>query len=472
MALRCLENDQVSIEFLRQLPLFSGMNEHDLNWLLENSEEKRVAAGEVLMEEGSPGDALYIVLEGEFEFTKRSGQQQVTLAMRGAGEMIGEMSLLDQAPRTATARATRASRLVMIHQDAFRQLLSTSPAATLAILHTVTSRLRNTEAMLRQNEKMAALGTLSAGLAHELNNPAAAARRSAAQLRDTLAHWQRLNGELAALGLDARQMDNINALHEEIIRRAAAPAKLDPLTRSDREGEMQMWLEDRGIDNAWEIAPPLVAFGWMVHDLDELGHTFTPEQLRPLACWLGVGCSVFALLDEVGQSAERISEIVKSVKSYSYLDQAPIQQVDIHDGLENTLVILRHKLKQGIQVTREYANDLPTIEAYASELNQVWTNIIDNAIDAMKGAGVLTVRTYREDHHVVVEIGDNGPGIPPEIQPRIFEPFFTTKPPGVGTGLGLHISYNIIQKHHGKIQVQSQPGATVFQVSLPIRLKG
>ena len=471
MPYRCLENDQIAVDKLRQSPLFSGLNDHDFNWLLDQAQETNIAEGEVLMAEGSPGGSLYIVLDGEFEFTKRSGQQQVVLARRGSGEMIGEFSLLDQAPRTATARATRDSRLIMIPQNAFQQLLSISPAATLAVLHTVAARLRNTEAMMRQNEKMASLGTLSAGLAHELNNPAAAARRSASQLRDTLSHWQRLNGELAALNLDARQTQTINSLREEIIRRAASPANLDPLTRSDREGELQTWLEDRNVDNAWEIAPALVAFGWNVQMLEETGGTLGEAHLALVAQWLGVGCSVYALLDEVGKSAERISEIVKSVKSYSYLDQAPVQQVNIHDGLENTLVILRHKLKQGVQVTREYASDLPTIEAYASELNQVWTNILDNAIDAMKGAGELKIRTYREDNRVGVEISDNGPGIPPEIQPRIFDPFFTTKPPGIGTGLGLHISYNIIQKHGGKIQVASKPGATVFRVSLPIRLK-
>jgi signal transduction histidine kinase len=340
----------------------------------------------------------------------------------------------------------------------------------LAILRTVTERLRNTEAMLRQSEKMAALGTLSAGLAHELNNPAAAAKRSAAQLRDTLVEWQHAAGELAVQPLDARQKESLNAVRGEMATRAIAPVDLDPLTRSDHENVLQEWLERHGMDEAWRIAPSLVAFGWDVEEIKRLGDVFG-EHLPALVRWLGVGYLVYALLGEVGQSAERISEIVKAVKSYSYLDQAPIQQVDVREGLENTLVILRHKLKDGVRVTRDFAPSLPLIEAYGSELNQVWTNIIDNAIDAMQGKGELRLRTYQKDECVVVEITDNGPGIPPEILPRLFEPFFTTKPPGVGTGLGLHISYNIIQKHQGRITIDSKPGATTFRVSLPIALK-
>ncbi len=460
----------MNIDSLSRLPLFAGVDRQDLEWLVGTAELIEVPAGRVLIREGDLGGSLYVILEGEFEFTKRSGNRDVVLATRGPGEVIGEMSLLDQSPRSATGRAMRPSRLVKIGQDAFRQLLSKSPSATLAILHTVTARLRNTEAMLRQSEKMAALGTLSAGLAHELNNPAAAARRSAAQLTDAVAEWQRLNGAIAALDLTPHQRERLDALRGEMLARAASPPEIDPLARSDREAQVQTWLEDHGVDQAWDIAPALVALGWQVEALEELGRVLPPEAVMPVARWLGAGSMVYALLDEVQTSAGRISEIVKAVKSYSYLDQAPIQEVDVHDGLENTLVILRHKLKHGIQVKREYSTSLPRIEAYASELNQVWTNIIDNAVAAMNGQGELTLRTYGRDNQVVVEIADNGPGIPTEIQDRIFEPFFTTKPPGVGNGLGLHISYNIIQKHRGQIRVISAPGSTVFQVTLPTRL--
>jgi signal transduction histidine kinase len=462
----------MSIELLRQLPLFAGLSDDDLKWLYSQAEPVSTPAGELLIEEGSPGHAMYIILDGEFQVTKRSGPQEIALDVREPGAVIGEMSLLDHAPRSASVRALRDSHLLKIHDDAFHQLLSASPSAALIILETVTARLRQNESLLHQREKMAALGTLSAGLAHELNNPAAAARRASDQLRQALADWERATLELNACSFNPGQANTVHELRSEIVRRAAAPVVLDPIARSDRESDVQAWLEDRGIDQAWDLAPTLVSFGWDEAALSELAEDFSPtDHLPAISHWLAAGGAVYALLDEVGKSAERISEIVKSVKAYSYLDQAPVQEVDVHEGLENTLVILRHKLKQGVSVTRDYARDLPRIEAYASELNQVWTNIVDNAIDAMNGQGELALRTYAKDDSVVVEITDNGPGIPPKIQSRIFEPFFTTKPPGVGTGLGLNISYNIVQKHLGQIKVTSQPGATRFQVILPARLK-
>jgi signal transduction histidine kinase len=463
----------MSKEFLRRLPVFSGLTEEDLDKLYEMAETVSVEAGHVLMEEGTMGDSLYVVLDGIFEVSKRSGQQEVVIASCKPGEVIGEISLIEQIPRSATVRALTPSRLLKISQASFEQLLSWSSSAALNVLRTVIHRLRNTESMLRQNEKMAALGTLAAGLAHELNNPAAAVRRSVAQLRESLAEWQRLNAELDSIALELGQKEAMKALREEMRMHTAAPAALDPLARSDREGDLQAWLEDHGVDEAWELAPALLNVGWDVESLRAFGEIFPSAQFPVLVKWLGAGGSTYTLLDEAAVGAERISEIVKAVKTYSYLDQAPIQEVDVHEGLENTLIILRHKLGQRVNVTREYAPDMPRIEAYATELNQVWTNIIDNALDAMEGEGELTIRTYPQDGQVVVEIKDDGPGIPPEIQSRIFDPFFTTKPPGIGTGLGLHIAYSIIaQKHQGQIKVTSQPGATCFQVVLPVQLQG
>ncbi len=461
----------MSIEFLRRLPLLAGLSDADLDWLYQKTEPVAFPAGDILMQEGDPAGDLYIIVDGEFEISKRSGPQNIAIAVRAPGEVLGEMALLDHAPRSATVRALRDSRLLKVPQDAFVQLLSSSSTAALAILRTVSQRLRTNEALLRQQEKMAGLGTLAAGLAHELNNPAAAARRGIAQLRDTLADWERWTLALNACALSDDQIARVQKLRATLAERAAAPVDLDPLARGDRESDAQAWLEDRGIDRAWELAPTLVTFGWDADTLQSLADTFADDQLSVIAPWLGVGSSVYALLDEVGRSAERISEIVGAVKSYSFLDQAPVQDVDVHQGLDNTLVILRHKLKQGVRVRRDYGAGLPRIEAYGSELNQVWTNIIDNAIDAMQGQGELTIRTYADDGHVVVEIADNGPGIPPHIQSRIFEPFYTTKPPGVGTGLGLNIAYNVVQRHMGRITVTSQPGETRFQVRLPIHLQ-
>lgn len=460
----------MTIELLRQLPLFEGLTDEDLDRLYNMAEVVSLKAGEVLVEEGQPGDSMYIALAGMFEVSKRSGERDVVFAGCGPGDVIGEISLLENVPRTATVRAIQDAGVLRISRDTFRQLLVRSPTASLSVLRTMTARVRNTEATLRQNEKMAALGTLSAGLAHELNNPAAAVQRSAGQLRETMAELQRLAAELGAAGLSPEARAVINTLRRELPQRSAAPVRLDPLARSDREGEVGEWMEAQGVDDPWDMAPAIVGVGWTLSDLETMAGPFGSAELPTFLAWLGTGCQVYALLDVVSQGAARISEIVKAVKAYSYLDQAPVQLVDVHEGLDNTLVILHHKLGS-ITVVKDYAPDLPRIEAYAGELNQVWTNLIDNAVGAMDGTGELRIRTYPRDNAICVEIGDSGPGIPREIQGRIFDAFFTTKPMGVGTGLGLHITYNIVvHQHRGQIDLESVPGRTVFQVILPLQI--
>jgi signal transduction histidine kinase len=314
---------------------------------------------------------------------------------------------------------------------------------------------------------MAALGTLSAGLAHELNNPAAAAQRNAAELGRTLVKLQALNHRIESMALEVNQAAWLDSFMREAAHRFSNPARLDVLERIDRVDEVQSWLEENRFDAAWELAPALVSFGWGAEELENLRGPLFEVTIQ----WLGIACLTIARVTEIREATERISQIVQAVRSYTYLDQARLLEVDIHDGLENTLVIMQHKLKRGVTVRREYASGLPRIEAYASELNQVWTNIIDNAIDAMNGSGVISVRTYAGNDYVIVEIVDNGPGIPAGIQPRIFEPFFTTKPPGQGTGLGLHISHDIVaNRHHGQLQVESRPGETKFKVMLPVKI--
>jgi signal transduction histidine kinase len=461
----------MAIPFLADLPLFAGLSPEDLERLCAMAETVNIKAGDILIEEGSPGDALYIALSGNFEVSKRSGDRDVPIASSGPGDIIGEMSLLEQSARTASVRALEDSSLLKISRAAFEQLLLRSPQAALAVLHTVMGRLRNTELMLRQSEKMAALGTLSAGLAHELNNPAAAVRRSAGQLRDVVAHWQKTAARVSAAELSPQQVERINGLREELPLRSARPIQLTTLERNDLETAVQEYLEDGGAEDSWDLAPALVGLGFDVAELDRITEGLNPEQKVGILEWIGTGSTAYALLDEVKQGAERIAEIVKAVKQYSYLDQAPVQLVDVHEGLDNTLIIMKHKLKQGVSVHKDYDSTLPRIEAYASELNQVWTNLIDNAVDAMGGQGDLTIRTRKVDDRVQVQITDSGPGIPANVQSRIFEAFFTTKEPGVGTGLGLHISYNIItQKHSGDIRVESRPGETTFTVTLPLEL--
>jgi signal transduction histidine kinase len=437
------------------------------------AETVSIPAGQLVLREGDQGDSLYVVLTGELEVTKRQGSQDILLALYKPGQFFGEMALLEQAPRSASVRTLQESRLLVISQAAFQTLLSCSPSAPLKILHTVTSRLRSTESALIQNEKMAALGTLAAGLAHELNKPAAAIRRSAAQLRDALAEREKLAAQLHSLTAGQHQQEALGALQEEIAERKTSAPVHDPLALSEQEDELQEWLEDHGVGEAWELAPVLVASGWNRDELERVAERFSSTQLPVVVRWLGAGSSVYGLLEEVGKSAEAMSEIVKAVKTYSYLDQAPIQEVDVIESLENTLVLLRPRIDAGVSITRDYADDVPRIEAYGSELNQVWTNLIDNAIDAIAGQGELTLRAFTAESVVTVDVIDHGPGIPPEIQPRIFEPFFTTKAPGVGTGLGLHIAYNIVvHKHRGQLQVASTPGETRLRVVLPIRLAG
>ncbi len=448
-------------EFLRQLPLFAGLSEEDLDRLTSMAEPAAIPAGAVLLAEGSPGEALYVVLDGELEVSKHGSPTDVILGVRRKGEVIGEGSLLEGGPRSATVRALTDCRLLMISQSAFQKVLAWSPSAVSAILHTVTGRLRSTQTLLLQQEKMASLGALAAGLAHELNNPAAAVRRSADLLSTLLGEWQALAAQVDTLSFTPAQAARVQELRARMADRCGEETPLDPLARSDRESEVEAWLDEQGVPDAWERAPVLVGAGWQPADLAPLAGEFPPEQLRVVLPWLAAGCAAYGLLDEVKEGATRISDIVRAVKTYSYLDQAPVQEVDVHEGLDNTLVILRHKLKQGVTVHREYAPDLPRIDAYAGELNQVWTNLIDNAIDAMHGKGAITIRTYARPGpgEVVVEIEDNGPGIPPAVQPRIFEPFFTTKGPGAGTGLGLHIAYNIVvDKHRGRLTVELAAG--------------
>jgi signal transduction histidine kinase len=326
------------------------------------------------------------------------------------------------------------------------------------------------EVMLRQSEKLATLGKLSAGMAHELNNPAAAAQRGAGQLRAAVAQLQQAYLTMSEVSLTHAQLNSLRAFDQRAQERAEQPFDHeDTLTRSDREHELETWLVDRGIENGWEFAPVLFGLGTDASELGSLAEDFSNGQFPAVITWLSCTYTIYSLLEEIGQGAGRIAEIVKALKTYSYMDQAPIQSVNVHEGLDNTLVMLRSKLREGITVRREYAEDLPKIQAYGSELNQVWTNIIDNAVDAMNGQGELVLRTRQVDGWVAVEIEDNGPGIPDEVQSNIFDPFFTTKSPGEGTGLGLNISHNIIvQKHGGEIGVRSAPGKTCFEVRLPI----
>jgi signal transduction histidine kinase len=331
------------------------------------------------------------------------------IALRKSGEVIGEMSLLEAAPRFASGKSRKDSVLLEIGHAQLNELFDTSPSATRAMLHTVTSRLRTSELLLRESEKLAQLGTLTAGIAHELNNPAAAVQRGADQLLPVINQLIEIDHQLDQQSFSKEQREHLLELKSKARESALTPSDIDPLDRSDRELSIENWLDDNNVENGWELAPILVSLGLDEERLNQMVVDFHPENVYQVIKWLGVIYTVHSLLAEIGEGATRIAEIVKSLKTYVYLDQAPVQSVDVHEGIDNTLVMLRHKLKLGIVVRREYEPELPKIQAFGSELNQVWTNLIDNAIDAMQGQGEIIIRSMRQGEFILVEIEDNGP---------------------------------------------------------------
>ncbi len=453
-------------EFLKQIPLFAELGEPDLKKLCSLVADVRLQAGEELFRQGGAGELAYVIREGEIEISRYSDGREIPLAVRGPGEVIGEMALLEEAPRMASARARTPGVLLAIGRTELEQLLTSSPTAARSMLGTVMQRLRETEAALRQSEKMAQLGTLAAGMAHELNNPAAAALRGADELRGAFGELLRGPNRVAGLGLSAEQF-------QELARRmqgagTGRPRPLGALERADLQEQVERWLQERGVPDGQLLAGELVEIGYDLQELERVRKSYPGPQLGEILHLVWVSCRANNLLVEISQGAREISSIVKAMKSYVYLDQAPLQEVDLHEGLENTLVILQHKLKRGITVLRDFQPDLPGIQAHGSELNQVWTNLIDNAADALGGKGRITLRTRREGAWAVVEVEDDGPGIPPAAQPKIFTLFFTTKPMGQGSGQGLNTSYHIVRRHGGSLDFHSQPGRTVFTARLPL----
>lgn len=455
----------VLAEFLRKIPLFTELTDEDVTAICRSSHRLRVAPGTRFIEEGAPGAALYVVLSGEVEVTKDDNGREIVLAVRGPGEVLGEMSLLEQRPRTASVRAVSDSELLEIGADTFTHVLETHPSIATTVLRTVAARLRSTESSLMQREKLASLGTLAAGLAHELNNPAAAIRRSSAILGETLVAMGERSAEVHALELTDDERAALNALE------AKASTPVGPKGTADDEDALIEVLEGIGVEAPWDVAPAFVANGWTPADVTAAVEGFSEGHRAVVLGGIGARLTANQLVAEIQRSAEAVSDIVRAVKSYAYLDQAAVQTIDLRTSLEDTLMILKHKLKD-VAVTRHYSETLPKIDAYAGELNQVWTNLIDNAVDAMGGRGRLEVGARGIGDDIEVTVADSGAGIPQEIAGRIFDPFFTTKPQGVGTGIGLHIVHNIVvNRHRGTIDFTSEPGRTMFRVTLPIRLR-
>jgi signal transduction histidine kinase len=448
--------------------LFPTLTPALLEQLQEHGTLVEASDGEQILAEGTLDYPFFAVLEGRVRMTKKVGPDDQLLVQHGPGGFVGEMGMLTGGPAIASARAVGPTKLIRLENAKFREILSECRALGQTILTAMILRTHEVSGFIASQEKLAALGKLSAGLAHELNNPAAAARSATQNLRQAIARVQKLS-----IQYDCRfgepQRENLLALHRRLVDEKANLLPMDAMERSDKEEEVACWLADREIGDSWDMASTLVSAGIDLSKLEELRSYLKNDALEGAITWLEATFRMADLSAEVESSMTRISELVGAMKEYSYRDQAAFQEIDIHKGLESTVKIFSPKLKN-IEVVREYDKKLPAICAYAGELNQVWTNLIDNAIDAMNGTGRLTLRTRAEGDGIQVEIGDTGAGIPAAVKSRIFDPFFTTKPVGQGTGLGLDITYRIITaRHHGSIRVDSVPGNTIFQVHLPLR---
>jgi signal transduction histidine kinase len=451
---------------LKTIPVFADLSEEDLEWLASRMELVHREPGEVLAAEGSPADRMWVILEGEVRGQREHAIGDGRLYSFRAPHITGMLpySRLKQVPLTTRAmtRATVAT-LSVAH---FPEMLERLPALGPKLVGVLADRIRETTRTDQQREKLTALGKLSAGIAHELNNPAAAVRNAAISLQQVVRSLR-----TAGLHLDGRGLapdDRVFLAHIECDwSKSHPPVALDSLERSDREEAIGDWLETRRVANARQLAPDLVDAGCDLATLAGLAARFDDETLGVVITRLTASFTLNRLLEQIERGTTRMCDLVQAIKQYSYMDQSPEQEIDVHEGLENTLIMLHYRLKHGVEVVRDYDRTIPRICARGSELNQVWTNLIDNAIDAMDGRGELVVRTAVDFAGVLVEIRDNGHGIPPEIRDRVFDPFFTTKPVGEGTGLGLDTVYRIIHQHRGQVRVDSEPGRTSFQVRLP-----
>lgn len=462
--MKCIE-ELLTLEPFQQLP------KAQLEWACDRARELYLSAGSILVEEGANPSGFYILLEGRVSITRLSDGVDMPIGQEEAPGFFGEIPVLTDAPIPVSVRTLTDCYFYQIHCHDFLKLLHECRDFERSIFRVVQERTRGLESFIRGREKMAALGTLAAGLAHELNNPAAALVRALRDVVPAIRELERMNLLYGQLNVDAGHTQDWQSTrcrgYEAILNQS-----VDALTLSDREDALLDWLEDYGVEDAWKLTEPLAMAGIEVADLQRLTERWRSEvgEMRDQGIrWLALSFDVMSLIKNGLRGAERIADLVHSMKSYSHLDRGAQQFVDVHDGLEDTLKLFSYKLKQGVQVCRKYDRSLPKICAYGSELNQVWTNLIDNAIDAMGESGTLQVLTCRDGNYVRVEIIDSGAGIPEDIQSRIFEPFYTTKDMGKGSGLGLDAVNRIVHnRHRGIVTVASRPGKTCFTVCLPI----
>jgi len=452
------------------VPLFRRLPDEKLTWIHDHTEEIRLDAGTLIARQGDPPDGFYVVMEGKTEWTRRVGQEDIFVVTLGEGSIFAELIMVLDAPYPTTGHAVTDVGLLRLDVPSFWEMLRICPEVLRDILATSVERAELPESVTQQHGKLISLGTMVAGLAHELNNPAAAIGRSAAEAREAFLEASEQAAQLGNLPLTREQRSFVAGLPQEVARGSGSVAPLDSLEVSDLEDELAMWMEDRGVEEGWEISPTFAGAGLDTAWLEGLADRVPEEALGGVLGWLRTTMTGDELLREIEGGSARISELVGAIKMYTHMDKAASKKVDVHAGLNSTLIMLGHKLKKGdVEVVRDYEKDLPHVCGHAGELNQVWTNLIDNAIDAVDGQGRITVRTASENGRVLVEVADDGPGIPEDMRKRIFEPFYTTKDVGEGTGLGLDISYRVVvEDHKGDIRVLSEPGDTRFQVRLPV----
>jgi signal transduction histidine kinase len=466
-----------TFEELRRIPLFDGLSDRELEGVLEHGSEKFVVAGELNGKEGEPVEHLYVILEGRLRISKEVNGGEVVINTYGPGAFFAEVPLLAGTPFLATGRALSDCRMFLIPNDLFRRMLTEYPSFSNKVLETMAERVQILQSVAGQREKLSSLGTLAAGLAHELNNPATAARRSAEDLREILdeLHSTGMRLARAAAGgeLAPSVLEGLERIVGDVVERAETRDEgcSDELERCEREEELGLWLEGNGVSRGSDMAPSFVAAGLEATSLQPILESVAPELRTDALRYMAASLEAASLVGEVEGSVQRISGIVRAMEGYSYMDRSPMQDVDVNESLDDTLAVLDYRL-EGIEVVRDYGKDLPRVPAYGGELNQVWTSLLENAVDAIstsEGSGRIGLRTSCERDRVLVEVVDDGPGIPEDCKNHIFEPFFSTKDVREGAGLGLDVSYRVIVgRHGGDIHVVSEPGETRFEVRLPV----
>jgi signal transduction histidine kinase len=447
------------------VPAFKDLPEDQLVWFIGQAQELLFKAGDTYSHQGDPADAMFVLLEGQLELRGEFGGEAFTFSLK-PGDVTGVLPFSRMKQFTVTGRAITDARVLRYPSALFPSLVREMPELVERLVALMSDRIRETTRIEQQRDRLASLGKLSAGLAHELNNPASAAQRATSQLRVMLIKIKNASHDLGRRDLTPSQRSEIEKMESGFIQQDGPPP--DALTISDLEEQVDSLLRSHGQSDLWQLAADLARKNVKPEALESLFAALDAGTARAALVRISASLEIANLLNEIESSTSRISDLVRAIKEYTYMDQAPLQNVDIVKSLETTLTILNHKLKRGVKVKRDYPKVPILVNSFGSELNQVWTNIIDNAIDAMGGAGELRVRAYLDENCAIVEIGDNGPGISKEVQSHIFEPFFTTKAVGQGTGLGLDTVQRIVRKHRGSIQVRSEPGDTRFQVGIPL----